>query len=155
MFTTHEHNLSIGGKLVSYTMLYGMINRRFHDCMSQEKKDPMRMAQIVKMDDRELVHQVCRRERLTLFNFLKAHLVDYKRSAVSTDLGDDGEEVFKTSLNEERLKDLIHSEYLFYFRSNRMDKGAKTLNIYREANQLLRKPDSYNDLAPKLKVNYE
>lgn len=155
MFTTHEHNLSIGGKLVSYSMLYAMVNRRFHDCMMTEKKDPSRMAEIVHMDDRELVHQVCRRERLTLFNFLKAHLIDYNRSAVSANIGEAGEEVFKASLNEERLKELIHREYLFYFRSNRKDKGAESLDIYREANQFLRKPDSYNDLATKLKVNYE
>ena len=113
------------------------------------------MSQIIQMDDRELVHEVCRRERLTLFNFLKTHLIDYQRSTLSSNLGEAGEELLKASLNEERLKDLIHREYLFYFRRNRKDKGAQELDIYRDANQLMRRPDSFNDLAGKINIDFE
>lgn len=66
----------MGGKLVSYEMLLAMINRRFHECMQSHKNDKTKMNEIIRMSDRELVHSVCRKERLTLFNFLKSHLND-------------------------------------------------------------------------------
>ena len=68
--------MTVGGKLVSYEMLLGMINRRFHECMQRHKKDKIKMNEIIRMDDQELVHTVCRKERLTLFNFLNSHLND-------------------------------------------------------------------------------
>ena len=74
------------------------------------------------MSDAELVHTFCRKERLTLYNFLKMHLADQHRSKLS-EVEDSG---FITTLNEERIKNLIHKEYQYYF------KRGKPLEIYKK-----------------------
>lgn len=75
------------------------------------------------MSDSELVHSVCRRERLTLFNFLKSHLADQYRNNLSkfeietgSDTDSAGQNKMIATLNEERIKDLINQEYHYYFR---------------------------------------
>ena len=74
------------------------------------------MNEILRMDDKELVHTVCRKERLTLFNFLKSHLNDQYLTKGSVEFEDNNNNSLKLSLNEERIKDLINNEYAFYFR---------------------------------------
>ena len=92
-----------------------MINRRFHKCLNEESKNKEKMEDYLNMTDYELVHNVCRRERLTLFNFLKMHKSDQHRTALSKAEEDLGGMV-ELTLNEERIKNLIHKEYHFYFR---------------------------------------
>ena len=100
--------MTIGGKMVSYEMLYAILTNRFHSCMRTESsllKEPIE-------SDRDLVHQFCRRERLTLYNFLRMHVADQHRSKL-TEVEEGG---FVSTLNEERIKDLIHKEYQHYFK---------------------------------------
>ena len=93
-------------------MLYAIISKRFHTCLQKEAQNVQKKAIYFSCSDHELVHEVCRHERLTLFNFLKMHLCDenlVKNSKIETT-------GLVTTLNEERIKDLIHSEYQFYFK---------------------------------------
>ena len=83
VFTTHEENLAIAGRLLNYDMLWTMVNKRFHQCLKQETDSAVRMNQIAKLDDQDLVRTICPRERLTLYNFLKTHLADQHRSSAS------------------------------------------------------------------------
>ena len=106
--------------------------------MSRESKSIDKKALYFSMSDSELVHQVCRRERLTLFNFIKTHLCDQGRSNL-TKLESSA---IATTLNEERIKDLIHSEYQHYF------KRKAALNIY--ADRLLNLEGIVNDLKQKI-----
>ena len=96
------------------------------------------------MGDDELVHEVCRKERLTLYNFLMTHLSDYNRSEKS--LLEKNQGNLFTTLNEERIKDLIHKEYEHYFR--RKDK----ISIY--TNKILRTEGFMNDLKNKIEVKH-
>ena len=61
-----------------------------------------------KLSDAELVHQVCRKERLTFHNFLKEHTHD---------------DVLNS---EEGIKDQLNKEYAIYFRR----KKSGPVDIY-------------------------
>ena len=93
-----------------------MINRRFHECMQRHKNDKEKMNKIIRMSDGELVHSVCRKERLTLFNFIKSHLNDQYLTQGSINFENNKSNSPQLSLNEERIKEIINSEYAFYFR---------------------------------------
>ena len=85
----------LNGKTLSYETLLNVIGRRFHSCLQTEAKREPDLANT--MSDGDLIHKVCRRERLTLYNFLKEH-------------NSDG--ILHT---EEGLKDQINKEYALYF----------------------------------------
>ena len=55
-FTLFDRNITIGDKVVSYELLYAMINRRFHKCMYHESHNKARIEEYMNMDDHELVH---------------------------------------------------------------------------------------------------
>ena len=55
-----------------------------------------------------------------------------------------------TTLNEERIKDLIHLEYQHYFRPNRMDRP---IDIH--ATKLFNTDFMVNDLKTKLKIEID
>jgi hypothetical protein len=78
---------------------------------------------------------------LTLYNFLKFHVADQGL----TDRSQFDNENLIATLNEERIKDLIHNEYMFYF--NR----KKEMNIY--ANKVFNTEPFINDLKSKIKVS--
>ena len=76
----HESNsykelLTINGKEVSFDLLYNMIGKRFHQCLSEQAKVPGNIEKYYQTSDYELVHQVCRKERLTFYNFLRMNAV--------------------------------------------------------------------------------
>ena len=109
-FTTmHGENMSISDRLLAFDMIQSMINRRFHSCLKDASQDKKLRDEVMLLSDRELVSKVCRKERLTLYNFLKTHYADQFRDGGTQvlDAAADGE-VFSSSLNEERIKDLIH-----------------------------------------------
>ena len=64
----------INEKTVSYELLLNVIGRRFHTCLKRESEAQPRLADT--LSDAELVHSICRRERLTFYNFLKEHKTD-------------------------------------------------------------------------------
>ena len=121
-------------------MLYSITARRFHECLNLEANVVDKKAIYFSMTDSELVHSVCRRERLTLFNFLKSHLCDHGRTHLQK-LENAG---IATTLTEERIKDLIHVEYQHYF------KRKQALNIY--SDRLLNLEGIVNDLKQKISV---
>lgn len=86
----------MGGKYVSYEMLYAMINLRFQKCLKKASKK----EENFKLSDFDLVHTVCRKERLTLYNFLKMHLCDFMRVRKTFF---ESKNIAMT-LNEERIK---------------------------------------------------
>ena len=51
-----------------------VIGRKFHECLLDQSKLNPDLAD--KISDAELVHQVCRKERLTFYNFLTEHTLD-------------------------------------------------------------------------------
>ena len=85
-------------------MLQAMITKRFHQCLKQESQSIEKKSLYFSLPDHELVHKVCRRERLTLYNFLKFHVADQGL----TDRSEFDTETLIATLNEERIKDLIH-----------------------------------------------
>ena len=94
------------------------------------------------MSDDELVSQVCRDERLTLYNFLRGHLCDFQRTDSSLLESESG--TLFTTLNQERIKDLINNEYQHYF------QRKQKLNIY--ATKLMRTEAFINDLRTKIDI---
>ena len=140
--------MAIADRLLNYDMLWAMVNKRFHKCLKEETESAVRMNQIAKLDDQDLVRNICPRERLTLYNFLKTHLSDQHRSSASKTIEASGAgEAFASSLNEERIKQLIHKEYCHYFR-------RPSLDIYR-GDKMFRRPDSYNDLRAKFNIEFQ
>ena len=73
-------------------MVMTMIGKRFHQCLSEEAKIPGNLEKYYNMSDYDLVHNVCRKERLTFFNFLRMNAI------------------IKPT-NEEALKEMINKEY--------------------------------------------
>ena len=60
------------------------------------------------MEDHKLVHTFCRKERLTLFNFLKMHESNQHRTGMSQyEYSADADVDESLTLNEERIKELI------------------------------------------------
>ena len=61
--------------------------------MLDESRDEVKVQKYINMTDDDLVHSVCRKERLTLFNFMKMHMCDQGRTRGSAEvehgLGDD------------------------------------------------------------------
>lgn len=53
---------------MSHQMLMSMIGMRFHECLHRESKAQPNLAET--MSDAELIHSVCRKERLTFYNFM-------------------------------------------------------------------------------------
>ena len=90
----YKELITLNGKEVSFEMVYNIIGRRFHQCLktASEKEDPQRIA---RLEDQELVHQICRHERLTFFNFLRLHIQK------------DGD----IDMNEETIKEMLNREY--------------------------------------------
>ena len=84
------------------------------------------------MSEADLVHNVCRRQRLTLYNFLRSHVADQYRSKRS--LLEEGDSNLVNTMNEERIKELINQEYLYYFKVQYMNAEQKSrlrpLDIY-------------------------
>ena len=69
---------------------------------------------------------MCRKERLTFYNFLRLHLID------------------ENEHNDERIKEMINREYMIYF------EREKVADIYEEAN-----PFSFrNKLDKKFNINF-
>ena len=83
-------------------MIYAMVNKRFHTCLRKEAQSNDTKALYFSYSDYDLVHKVCRKERLTLFNFMKMHVADENRVLGIEQSG------LISSLNEERIKELIH-----------------------------------------------
>ena len=78
--TLHDTHLTIGGKQLSYEMLFAVVNKRFHACLKAEAQNNDKKALYFSYEDYDLVSKVCRRERLTLYNFLKMHHADHNRT---------------------------------------------------------------------------
>ena len=97
--TLYDSALTIGGKQISYEMIFAIVNRRFHECLKKEASSNETKALYFSYSDHDLIHRVCRSERLTLFNLMKMHLTDEGRTK-DRDLPGGG----ITSLNEERIK---------------------------------------------------
>ena len=85
----------VNDKTISYDLLLNLLGRRFHECLQYESKVKPNLADT--MTDAELIHKVCRQERLTFFNFLREHTSDT---------------VLHT---EENLKERLNNEYGYYF----------------------------------------
>ena len=60
-------------------MVHAIVNRRFHSCLKKESSSNDTKALYFSYSDYDLVHKVCRKERLTLFNFMKMHMSDENR----------------------------------------------------------------------------
>ena len=60
--------LHINDKTISYQMLYNIVGRRFHQCLHSESN--IRPDLATQLSDFELVHSVCKKERLTFYNLL-------------------------------------------------------------------------------------
>ena len=64
----------VNEKTISYDVMLNAIGRRFHQCLHDESKARPNLA--TKLSDADLVHQVCRKERLTFYNFLMENTVN-------------------------------------------------------------------------------
>ena len=100
---THAKNsykqiLVLNGKEVSFDLLYTMLGKRFHECLKENSKD---LEPFHNMSDSTLVHTVCRKERLTFFNFLRMNAVQSTPETGSA----------MPPLNEEDIKEMINREY--------------------------------------------
>ena len=73
--TTNSRVLPVvNDKTISYDLMLNIVGRRFHQCLSDESKASPGLAN--ELTDAQLVHQVCRKERLTFYNFLTEHTVN-------------------------------------------------------------------------------
>ena len=73
--TTNTRELPVvNHKTVSYDLMLNIVGRKFHQCLHDESKAKPDLAN--ELSDAQLVHQVCRKERLTFFNFLTEHTVN-------------------------------------------------------------------------------
>ena len=95
----------VNDKTISYELLLNTIGRRFHQCLHDESKARPNLGK--KLSDADLVHQVCRKERLTFYNFLMENTVN------------------GLSVSEEQIKGDISREYAFYFKT-----GKREMDIY-------------------------
>ena len=110
MNTTNNRDLPVvNGKTISYDLMLNVIGRKFHTCLLDESKAKPDLANT--LSDAELVHQVCRHERLTFYNFLKEHTVN------------------GLAVSEESVKEQLNREYGFYFKKKDQTGGRK-LDIY-------------------------
>ena len=64
----------VNDKTISYEVMLNAIGRRFHQCLHEESKARPNLG--AKLSDADLVHQVCRKERLTFYNFLMENTVN-------------------------------------------------------------------------------
>ena len=129
----------MNGKEVSFELLYNIIGKRFHQCLSDESKVPGNLEKYHNMSDYELVHQVCRKERLTFYNFLRMNAVPKDDKSASSEF---------LALNEEQIKEMINREYQFYF------KRPETLDVYR-GNRKFFKGFVLNELNRNFKVEFQ
>ena len=81
------------------------------------------------MGDQELVHTVCRKERLTFFNFLRMNYVQEQGDVA----------------NEEAIKQMLNREYYLYF------KRKEALDIYKPHDAFIKRP-ALNELNRRFKV---
>ena len=91
------------------------------------------------MSDYELVHQVCRKERLTFYNFLRMNAVPKDDKSASSEF---------LALTDEQIKEMINREYQFYF------KRSETLDVYR-GNRKFFKGFVLNELNRNFKVEFQ
>ena len=110
---------------MNYDMIYTILGKRFHECLNEESKSAEKADKYREMSDYMLVHSVCRRERLTFFNFLRLN---------------------KAAKNDEEIKDMLNREYALYFR-----RGNAKLDIYREEGAFFKKP-AFNEVNRRFKV---
>ena len=119
-------------------MLLNAIGRRYHNCLSTESAKNPNLAD--EMSDAELIHSVCRNERLTFFNFLKEHASDPKLNS------------------EEGLKEQLNAEYGIYFRRKDQVTKAREMEFYEEPWwMIVRRGSSLrgNTLNKRFNVEYE
>ena len=76
----YDKTLTIGGKQISYEMIHAIVNRKFHECLKKEASSNDTKALYFSYSDHDLIHKVCRKERLTLYNFMKMHMADENRT---------------------------------------------------------------------------
>ena len=121
----------LNGKTLSYEMLYNVIGQRFHECLLKQSESQPDIAE--KLSDRELVHSVCRKERLTFYNFLMEHSYD------------------NVSYHEESIKEMLNREYGVYFRkSDQPPDRVRKLDIYQKSGLV----SSTNTLNDKFSVEF-
>ena len=96
----------INDKTISYDLLLNLLGMRFHECLKLESKEKPNLADT--LTDADLIHKVCRKERLTFFNFLREHTSDT---------------VLHT---EENLKERLNNEYGYYFPKKEDDQNDTT-----------------------------
>mmetsp|Transcript_8606 Transcript_8606/g.14543 ORF Transcript_8606/g.14543 Transcript_8606/m.14543 type:complete len:89 (-) Transcript_8606:273-539(-) len=70
--------ITVGGKPVSFIFVHDYVSKAFHQCLKKEVRKMNRRDEFDSMTDYELVHNVCRKERLTLYNLYKMHFVNEK-----------------------------------------------------------------------------
>lgn len=70
-------------------MLYNIVGKRFHECLMAESEQNQRQE----LSMTELVHQVCRKQRLTFYNLL----------------------LERNDTPSEQIKAAINREYAIYF----------------------------------------
>ena len=118
-FPWYEEQFSINGKEVSQELLYNLIGKRFHECLKAESKQ----EKYFNYTGKELVHEICRKERLTFYNYLRLNAVDGEK------------------LKEEDIKLMLNREYMVYFGLNSIpDIYAEESIFYRPyANPIDRK----------------
>jgi len=122
----YAKDVTLGGKEVSQEMIYNIIGRRFHECLKRESQ----REELYALRDKDLIHQVCRKERLTFFNFLKMNEVD-------------GQEI-----TEEAIKAMLNREYMVYFQ-----REGVVADIYRP-DGVFRRP-VLNELNREFRFQWE
>lgn len=63
-----QDDIVLNDKTISSDLVQNMIGLRFHKCLNDASKAEPHLAD--QLSDYELVHRICRKERLTFFNFL-------------------------------------------------------------------------------------
>ena len=119
-------------------MLLNVIGRRYHDCLRTESANNPNLAD--EMSDAELIHSVCRSERLTFYNFLKEHNSDPKLNT------------------EEGLKDQLNAEYGIYFKRKDQVTQSREMDFYEDPWWMMVKRGSSlrgNTLNKHFNVEYE
>jgi hypothetical protein len=71
--------LVLNGKTISSETIENMVLMRFHSCLKREADANPNKAN--EMDDSELIKSTCRKERLTLFNYLNQQGVYHPEEA--------------------------------------------------------------------------
>ena len=123
----------INGKTVSHEELLYQISTRFQKCLKTKSQEHPELSEL---SDSQLVHQVCRTERLTYFNFL----MDHHRDLVG--------------FQEEQIKRLIHREYAVYFKKTGTKQGyVRDLDIY--GNSQIQKLVKGNSFEERFSVEFK